>query len=107
MAFLLTAAARTAGGALKGVVQQQGKIMFNQGKKAAVNYAKTQGQAALNQGKKAAVNFTVAHRNQAIAATQNALKQKVGNLGRAANARINQTLGIKRPNNKRLNNVKR
>jgi hypothetical protein len=88
MAFLLTAAARTAGGALKGVVQQQGKII-------------------LNQGKKAAVNFTVAHKNQAIAATQNALKQKAGNLGRAANARFNQALGIKRPNNKRLNNVKR
>jgi hypothetical protein len=73
MSFLLGAAARAAGGALKGVAQQQGKML-------------------LNQSKKAAMNYTMAHKNQAIAATQNYLKQKAGNLGRAANARVSNAI---------------
>jgi hypothetical protein len=98
MAFLLGAAARTAGGALKGVVQQQGKILLNQGKKNLTNYAKTQGQALLNQGRKQVVNAGIKHINMATNATKKILQQQTGALGRAANAR---------PNNKRLNNVRR
>lgn len=73
MSFLLGPAARAAGSALKGVAQQQGKALFNQ-------------------GKKAAVNFTVAHKNQALNMTKNYLKQKAGNLGRAANARVSNAI---------------
>jgi hypothetical protein len=66
-------AGRAAGSALKSAAQQQGRILLNQGKKAAVQYAAN-------------------HRNQAVKATQNYLMRKGGNLGRAANARVSNAI---------------
>jgi hypothetical protein len=83
------------------------KFLASAGGQALKGVAQTQGKALLNQGKKQAVQFAAEHKNQAITMTQNYLKQKAGALGRAANARVNQALGLKRPNNKRLNNVRR
>lgn len=42
-----------------------------------------------NQALKAAKGFAMEHKNQAIQMTQNYLKKKAGNVGRAANARVN------------------
>lgn len=83
-----------------------GKFAASAGGQALKGFAQTQGKALLNQGKKQAVAYAAEHKNQAIAMTQNYLKQKAGALGRAANARVNQTLGL-RPNNKRVNNIRR
>ena len=80
MASLLAGIAKSAAPAIKG-------------------FAQTQGKALLNQGKKQAMNFTMAHKNQARNMALGYLKNKAGAVGRAANARVNQALGIKKPNN--------
>lgn len=64
--------------------------MFASGAKSAImSQAKGFAMAHKNQAIKATKNFAMQHKNQAIQMTQNYLKKKAGNVGRAANARIN------------------
>jgi hypothetical protein len=66
-----------------------GRMFASGAKSAIVAQAKGFAMAHKNQAIKAAKNYTMQHKNQAIHMTQNYLKKKAGNLGRAANARVN------------------
>ena len=63
--------------------------------------------ALIAQAKTAAKGFATEHKNQAIKMTQNYLKQKAGNVGRAANARVNSYIKKIGPQNQNQNKTKK